>query len=267
MKIFKNKEMIKLIINFLCLLIILLFYLLSPLLKTVFEPWVVILSLSVSFITLALQLIFKLINKEKITNIFCNINEYVQVLLVAVVIIEFVFTFIMFPATVSQNSMLPTLNPDDKLIISCTSNIDNNDIIVFEYDNTIQKDNVGVRNKELLIKRVIVKEGQSFKYIGKDLYIDGVLVEDKFGVNQMDGLTLLDICAKNNMIEECLQDDGSYVVPDGWYVVFGDNRQYSSSNNPVSIDSRAFGLVHESQIFGKVIYKVNRLFDWEKIGE
>ena len=30
-------------------------------------------------------------------------------------------SFIMFPATVSQNSMFPTLLPNDQLIIKCTN--------------------------------------------------------------------------------------------------------------------------------------------------
>ena len=171
----------------------------------------------------------------------------------------------MFPATVSQNSMRPTLHPNDRLIISCISKIDNNDIIVFEYDNTIQKNNVGIRNKELLIKRVIVKGGQTFKYVGEDLYIDGVLVDDPFGIEPMDGLSLKDICEKNGMTEQCLQADGSYIVPEGWYVVFGDNRYYTTSNVPVSIDSRSFGLVHESQIYGEVKYQILGLFSWIKM--
>ena len=45
----------------------------------------------------------------------------------------------------------------------------------------------------------------------------------------------------------------------------GDNRQYTSNNQPLSIDSRSFGLVHESQIFGKVEYRVQTLFKWVKI--
>ena len=67
------------------------------------------------------------------------------------------------------------------------------------------------------------------------------------------------------MLEQCLQEDGTYVIPDGWYFVMGDNRQYTSNNQPLSIDSRSFGLVHESQIFGKVEYRVQTLFKWVKI--
>ena len=264
MKILKNKELIKIIISFILLITILLFYLCSALLKIIFNKWIVIIGLVVIIGLIITQAIIR--NYEKASKVIREINDYMQVLLVAVLIIEIIFTFFAFTATVYQNSMHPTLLPNDQLIIKRTDDLNNNDIIVFRYDNNIQKDNIGVKNNELLIKRVIAVSGQSFEYIGKDLYINGKKAEDKFAVEEMDGLSLKDICALNGLLDECLQEDGTYVIPEGWYVVFGDNRQYSG-NVPVSIDSRGFGLVHESQIFGKVIYKLNSLFDWEKIGE
>ncbi len=265
MNIFGKKELTKLVINFLAIIIIGLFYLLSPLLSNVFSGWIIVLITIIPLIFLVMQIVFQLLQKEKLNKVLKITNEYIQIVLLASLIIEVIFTFIMFPATVSQNSMRPTLLPDDRLIISCTKKVDNNDIIVFEYDNTIQKNNVGVRNKELLIKRVIIKGGQSFKYVGKQLYIDNILVEDQFAVENMNGLTLKDICELNGMTEQCLQEDGSYKVPEGWFVVFGDNRYYSNNNIPVSIDSRSFGLIHESQIYGKVEYRILSLFEWIKM--
>lgn len=265
MKVLKNKDLMRIIINGSCLFIIILFYLFSSLLSIIFNKWIIILGSLIILSLLITEIIIR--DKEKIFKIVSNINEYVQVLLFAVVIIEFIFTFIMFPATVSQNSMYPTLLPNDQLIIKCENKFDNNDIVVFKYDKNIQAKNVGVPNGELLIKRVIVTPGQSFKYVGKELYIDGIKVEDKFAVEEMDGLSLLDICKLNGLEEKCLQADGSYIVPDGWYVVFGDNRQYSASKVPVSIDSRSFGLVHESQIFGVAKYEVETIFNWKKIGD
>lgn len=265
MKILKNKNLMRVIINSICLFIMILFFVLSPLLKIIFNKWIIILSAIIVVTLIALEFILK--NKEKAKKIIIVINEYIQVLLLAVVIIEFVFSFIMFPATVSQNSMFPTLLPNDQLIIKRTDNLKNNDIIVFNYDDSIQVDNIGIPNGELLIKRIIVTPGQTFKYVGKDLYINGIKVDDEFAVSQMDGLTLENICALNGLKDECLQEDGSYVLPEGWYVVFGDNRQYTGSNVPVSIDSRSFGLVHESQIFGVAKYEIESIFNWKKIGE
>lgn len=261
----KYNGLIKVLVSFLLLIISILLYLLSDLLKVVFKPWFIILLGIIIISLMVCEIIFKKINKEKINKIFKVVNEYLQILLSAFVIVEVIFAFFMFPATVLQNSMLPTLFPNDKLIVQRTNDIDNNDIIVFEYNNEIQKNNVGVSNHELLIKRVIVKEGQTFSYVDNKLYIDGIVVEDKFVVEEMNGLSLKDICEQNNMINECLQEDGSYKVPEGWFVVFGDNRAYSPSKTPLSIDSRTFGLVHESQIYGKVKYQIDSIFKWNKI--
>ena len=172
----------------------------------------------------------------------------------------------MFPATVNQTSMLPTLFPRDDLIVVRTHDLDNNDIVVFRYDETIQKANIGIENNELLIKRVIAKPGQTINYVGDKLYINGVESKDDYAVKELDGLDLYDLAVINGMDDECLQDDGSYVLPKGWYVVFGDNRQYINGGvHPISIDSRTFGLVHESQIYGRVDYIMNSIFDWDKI--
>lgn len=263
MKILKNKEYIKLLINIICVCIIILFFIFSSLLKIIFNKYIIIIGCCIVFILILCEILLK--NKEKFFKVLVAINEYVQVILMAVVLVQFAFTFIMFPATVFQNSMYPTLLPNDQLIIKCTKNLKNNDIVVFKYDSELQLDNMGVSNKELLIKRVIAIPGQTFYYEDDKLYINNVEAVDNYVVSQMNGLSLEDICKKNNMEEQCLQEDGSYILPEGWYVVFGDNRQYTSNNIPISIDSRSFGLIHESQIYGKAIYKVESIFNWKKL--
>ena len=73
MKILKNKDLMRVIINLLCLFIVILFYLISPLLKIVFNKWVIIISSIVILIILGLEFIFN--NKEKIKKIIITINE------------------------------------------------------------------------------------------------------------------------------------------------------------------------------------------------
>lgn len=265
MKLLKNKELMRVVINSICLCIAILLYLLSSLLKVIFNTPIVIAVTILIVVIIGLEFIFK--GKEKIKKVVVLINEYIQIFLFAVLIIEFLFAFIMFPATVNQNSMYPTLLPNDQLIIKCTNDLKNKDIVVFKYDKEIQGQHAGVPDGELLIKRIICSPGQTFKYIGSELYIDGVRVEDEFAVNEMDGLSLEYVCKLNGMEEQCLQSDGSYKVPEGWYVVFGDNRQYTGSEIPLSIDSRTFGLVHESQIFGVAKYEIETIFNWRKLGD
>ena len=66
------------------------------------------------------------------------------------------------PTTEAPTTEAPTTEP----VVT-----ENNDIIVFEYNNEIQKGQLGINNKELLIKRIIVCPGQTFKYVGKELYV------------------------------------------------------------------------------------------------
>lgn len=263
MKLLKNKEFIKLLINIICICIIILFFIFSSLLKIIFNKYLIIIGCSIVLLLILSELLLR--NKEKYFKIAVTINEYVQVVLIAIVLVQIVFTFIMFPATVFQNSMFPTLHSEDQLIIKCTKNLNNNDIVVFRYDNDLQLENIGVSDNELLIKRVIAIPGQTFYYENDTLYINDVEAKDNYFVSEMNGLSLEDICKINNMEEKCIQEDGSYKIPKGWYVVFGDNRQYTPNHTPLSIDSRSFGLIHESQIYGKAIYKVEGIFDWKKL--
>ena len=265
MKVLKNKDLMRVIINGFCLFIAIIFYLFSSLLQIIFKKWVIVISILIILALLIFEFIFK--EKQKIKKIVVLLNEYIQILLFAVIIIEFTFTFIMFPATVNQNSMYPTLLPNDQLIIKCTKEFKNNDIIVFGYDQSIQKSGLGIPDGELLIKRIIVSPGQTFYYDNDELYIDGKKVKDEFAVKEMNGLNLEYVCRLNGMEGQCLQPDGTYKIPEGWYVVFGDNRQYTGSKIPFSIDSRSFGLVHESQIFGIAKYEIETIFDWKKLGE
>lgn len=265
-----NKETLKQIrnpiINLVCLVLILILYFLDKVLNLLFFRWLVIVGFSVGVILAICHIVFNQLKKDKVTKAFKIINEYMQILLVALLIVEIIFSFIMFPATVQQTSMLPTLTPGEKLVVRKTKNIDNNDIIVFEYDSSIQRESVGVYDNDLLIKRVIAKPGQSFYYKDNKLYINDVEAKDDFVVSELNGLTLKEISEKNGLSDICLTEEGKYVLPDGYYVVFGDNRQYVSGKLvPVSIDSRTFGLIHESQIYGRVDYIMESIIDWNKI--
>ncbi len=256
MKIFKNKTLLNLLISIICLFLILLFYFLSKLVNVLFNPIIVIVSSIVVIGLIVCQIAMK--NNEKISKIITTVNEYIQILLIAVLLVEFIFTFFAFPASVDGESMFPTFIHDDRVLTIRTNEFKNNDIVVVRYDFDIQSSKRGIKDDELLVKRIIASPGQTFNYIGTDLYIDGNLVEDPFSFEGMNGLNVEIIAIKSDMVDECLQPDGSFIIPEGWYVILGDNRQNST-------DSRAFGFVHESQILGVIKYKINSVFDWETV--
>lgn len=256
------------IINLICVIIILVLFLIRSLLAQVLNKILIIGVICLGLIFILFQIGLMLFKKDNIilTKVSKTINEYYQVILLVLVIVEVVFGFIFFPATVVGTSMFPTLLPDDKLLVVSTTNVTNDDIIVFRYDSNLQKANVGVQDDELLIKRIIGVPGQQLQYKSDGLYIDGIKQEDQFFVSEMVGIDVYFLASLNNLETECIKEDGTIVIPDKWYIVFGDNRKYYGST-PTSIDSRTFGLVHESQIYGKVWVKQKTIFNWESIND
>lgn len=258
------KENKYLVCSIILLVLMILLYFTKEVLKSVFKKWIFILVSSVGIVLIIVGLVFAIIKLNKDHPLRKGINvilDYFRVVLFAVLFVEIIFSFVIFNARVEQTSMVPTLFQDDKVLVFPNREIRNNDIIVFRYDTKIQTQVHDLKDDELLIKRVIAKEGQTFEYKNGVLYINNTEVSDKFYVSSLynyDLRKLLTASSQLDLLNECIQDDGSLVIPKGWYVVFGDNRVYS-------IDSREFGLVHESQILGRVDYKINGLFDAEKL--
>ena len=106
------------------------------------------------------------------------------------------------------------------------------DVISFEYDDT-----------KYLIKRVIGLPGEKIEYKNNSLYVNGKLIEEDY--------------LKNIKTEDFnIQKLGYETIPDGKYLVLGDNRGDS-------LDSRSFGFIDENKILGKVIFKFWPIFDFK----
>lgn len=101
------------------------------------------------------------------------------------------------------------------------------DVISFEHDS------------KNMVKRVIGLPGEYIEYKDNYLYIDGV----KYAEDYLDK----DITTKDFKLEDL---PGNYTkIPDGMYLVLGDNRTDST-------DSRDFGLISKKDIKGKVSIRV-----------
>jgi len=159
------------------------------------------------------------------------------VILIVVVLIR---TFLITPITVVGSSMVPTLHNGELLLLSKISyklhDIDRFDVVVIKEDDWI-------------IKRVIGLPGEDVFYKDGRLYIDGVLVEDKYGDGETTDFDLNDICIaglSNKNIDkfDCPFDK----IPEGYYLVLGDNRD-------ISKDSRSVGLIKEVEIKGKAVVR------------
>ncbi len=160
-------------------------------------------------------------------------------IIVTSLVFAFIITQFIRPTLVRGESMYPTLEEDDYLIINRVSykvsEPEKGDIIVFKTE-LLQEDG----KKKDLVKRVIATEGDHIKIEDSKVYVNGDLIEEAYiGENYTEG-------------------DVDMTVPQDKVFAMGDNRERS-------LDSRYddVGLVDEKDIMGKVMV---RLFPFDKIG-
>jgi signal peptidase I len=147
-------------------------------------------------------------------------------LLVSAVASVLIITFLYQPVRVEGTSMLPRLEDRDRLFINKfvyhISAIEHGDVVVFHYPRDPEKS---------YIKRVIGLPGDRLR-------ID-------HGVVWLNGKRLVE-----NYVPDEYRDSRSYaemVVPEETYFMMGDHRSISS-------DSREFGPVERSLIYGKAVF-------------
>ena len=184
-------------------------------------------------------------------------SDWITFFALSFISILFVFSFFILPSNVNQSSMFPTLSSNDRILIyHFKYEVEKNDIVVIEmkqdvYPNipsssfmnaysTDQNDFVyyvkrvyGIKGDKITFER-ISNNSDSFYIFINDIKVESsVNVSYTLTFNQME---FLKTQLKDDMIEE------------GFFVL-GDNAL-------ASLDSRAFGLVREVDIMGKVIFKL-----------
>lgn len=169
-----------------------------------------------------------------------EVKEFLRdfsIFFITVGVLIIVFMFIVSFQPIAGNSMVPTLEEGNVVLVSKFSYlfgyIKRNDIVTLKV------------NGKSYVKRVIGLPGEDIKYLKNVLYINDSPFTENFlkeGI-ETSGFTLDDVCKEN----EC--PDGK--IPKDKYLVLGDNR-------PESEDSRTktFGLVSKKQIKGKVFFKI-----------
>lgn len=162
------------------------------------------------------------------------IKEWLPYLIIIVVVV-IVRSYIVTPVVVRGDSMFDTLEDGEVLFLSKihyrVSEIERFDIVVIEdYDS------------DLIIKRVIGVPGDNIEYKDDVLYINGEASDERFTNDVTEDFTLEEVCEIHDI--EC---DG--VIPEGMYLVLGDNRD-------ISADSRVKGLIEEEQILGKTVFRI-----------
>lgn len=169
------------------------------------------------------------------------VREYVEAILIALVLAVFIRTFVVQAFKIPSGSMIPTLLIGDHILVSKfiygiknpftgkvvvpVADPARNDVIVFKYPLNRSQD---------FIKRVIGLPGDSVQIIDKKVFINGKpLADDKGEFN--DNIVLSD-GPRDNF--------GPVTVPPHSLFVMGDNRDNSH-------DSRFWRFVDYSEIKGK----------------
>lgn len=155
------------------------------------------------------------------------IKEWIIPVIAAICIAFLIHNFLFYFVEIPSVSMVPTLNVDDRLIVTRVYDYDNlkrGDIIVFHSDELNQR----------LIKRLIGLPGDH--------------IEITKGVVSVNGEVLPEEYVKNNGYEE---EKLVYDIPEDKYFFLGDNR-------PNSLDARYWKnpYIDKKSIEGKAKFKV-----------
>jgi signal peptidase I len=155
-----------------------------------------------------------------------GIGLWLRDLLVSVVASVLIITFLYQPVRVEGTSMLPRLEDRDRLFINKfvyhVSAIERGDVVVFRYPRDLEKS---------YIKRVIALPGDRLRIDHGEVWLNGK--------RQIEAYVPDEFRDSRSMAE--------MVVPEGTYFMMGDHRSISS-------DSREFGPVERSLIYGKAVF-------------
>lgn len=171
-----------------------------------------------------------------------TVFEAVELFTFAVLAIMMLLSFAFRHSTVSGESMYPTFNDGDRLIVSnLFYTPKRGDVVIFD-----DRSNLGYED-EPIIKRIIALEGDIVKIQGGTIYVKESGSDEFTIVSYIDDMDI----PNNDMAET--------EVPYGKMFVMGDNVNFS-------MDSRAVGSVKVESIIGKVIlrfYTVDTVYSEE----
>ncbi|MGE7604393.1 signal peptidase I [Peribacillus sp. NPDC097675] len=157
-------------------------------------------------------------------------------ILIAIIVVFICRQFLFVPVTVKGESMEPTFENSDRIVVTKVGNIEHSDMVVFHAPDA---------EKEY-IKRVIGLEGDRVKMKDDVLYINGKAYKEPYVKSNKEQIPP----------NENLTENFDVKVPKGFLFVMGDNRRHSW-------DSRMFGVISEDSLVGKVEF---RFFPLNELG-
>jgi signal peptidase I len=160
------------------------------------------------------------------SNAVAGLSRWARDVLISLAISAFIIIFLYQPVKVEGTSMLPGLADQERIFINKFvyrfETINRGDIVVFRYPRDPSKS---------YIKRVVGLPGDRIEISEGRVYVNGRMLREHY-------------------IPEQYEDWRSYpdtVVPANHYFVLGDHRNLSN-------DSRDFGPVDETFIYGKAVF-------------
>lgn len=165
-----------------------------------------------------------------------EIYEWIQCLVFALIFCVVMFVFLFRLVDVVGDSMNPTLEDGDKMVVSdLFYKPKQGDIIIFRKDEY---------KSRALVKRVIATEGQTVEidFTKGRVYVDGELLDEPYIAEP----------TKNQ-----IDFTGTQIVPEGCVFVMGDNRNASTDSR-----DKRIGMVDVRLIIGRaycVIYPTNEI--------
>jgi signal peptidase I len=154
------------------------------------------------------------------------LSVWLRDLIISLAISAFIIVFLYQPVKVEGTSMMPSLQDQERIFVNKfvyrLEPIERGDIVVFRYPRDPSKS---------FIKRVIGIGGDRISIDSGQVYVNGKALEEDY-------------------VPQAYEDQRSYpetVVPKGSYFVLGDHRSMSN-------DSRDFGPVSQSYIYGKAVF-------------
>ena len=174
------------------------------------------------------------------------IKEYIEPIVIAVLIALFIRAFIVQAFKIPSSSMEPTLLVGDHLLVNkfiYGVRIPYTNIKFFQYKKPKRGDIIVFifpkdRSKDF-IKRVIGTEGEKVAIIHNKICINDKMIDDLWG--------------HFTITRPSIEEYGPVKVPEGFLFVMGDNRDNSQ-------DSRFWGFVNINEVKGKafIVY-----FSWD----
>ena len=153
-----------------------------------------------------------------------EIVAWLKTLVSAAVYAVLIVTFGVQVARVEGQSMAPTLEDQDRLIVNKLvyriGDPRRGDIVMLYYPLNPEKS---------FVKRVIAEEGDTVRIVDGRVYVNDIPLKDDYVPSEF----------------RSHDDWGPQVIPEGYYFVMGDHRNNSS-------DSRHWGMVPKKYIIGKV---------------